>query len=384
MSLHAAPANILLADDDDAVRKVLARALSSQGYIVHAAADGEQAAKAFEAAPFDLVLSDIDMPGRNGVELLKVIRERDLDVPVVLLTGSPTLESALLAIEHGASHYLTKPIDLPGLHATIRRALQAGRLARARRDLVPLAGEAALQISDLAGLAARFEQAMVGLYMAWQPIVRWSNRSVFAYEALMRSAEPTMPSPEALLDAADRLGRTGDLGRRTRALTSESRCPEGTLLFMNLHPRDLVDESVYATDTPLARYAKHVVLEITERTRLEGIPDIGERIARLRAIGYRLAVDDIGAGYAGLTSFALLEPDFVKLDSVLVRNIHDSKTKQRLVGSMIRACADLGVDVVGEGVESEAERDSLVDLGCNLLQGFLFARPEPLFATPRF
>ncbi|MGE0448194.1 MAG: EAL domain-containing protein [Vicinamibacterales bacterium] len=382
MSIHPPGGTILLADDDEAVRAVLARALSGQGYAVHAVADGHAAARSFEATPFDLVLSDIDMPGQGGLELLKAIRERDLDVPVVLLTGSPTLESALLAIEHGASHYLTKPIDLSVLYATIRRALLAGRLARARRDLVPLTGDAALQISDLAGLAARFEQAVEGLYMVWQPIVRWSDRSVFAYEALMRSTEPTMPSPEALLDAADRLGRMVDLGRRTRRLSSEARRPADTWLFMNLHPRDLTDEALYALDTPLAWQASQIVLEITERTRLEGIPDLGERVGRLRTIGYRIAVDDIGAGYAGLTSFAVLEPDFVKLDGVLVRNIHESNTKRRLVGSMVRACADLGVQVVGEGIESEPERDALVDLGCDLLQGFLFARPDRPFAVP--
>ena len=151
-------------------------------------------------------------------------------------------------------------------------------------------------------------------------------------------------------------------------------------LFVNLHTKDLADESLYDPDTPLAKMALRVVLEITERARLESVGDVPGRIRRLRELGYRVALDDLGAGYASLTSFAALEPDIVKLDMSLVRGIHESTTKQKLVGSMIRVCVDLGIGVVGEGVECVEERDTLVGLGCDLLQGFLFGRPGAAFA----
>ena len=94
-----------------------------------------------------------------------------------------------------------------------------------------------------------------------------------------------------------------------------------------------------------------------------------------------VAVDDLGAGYAGLASFAQLEPEIVKLDISLVRGVHSSLVKRRLVSSMVTLCQELGSLVVAEGIETEAERDVLVDLGCDLLQGFRFARPGP--ALPR-
>jgi len=100
-------------------------------------------------------------------------------------------------------------------------------------------------------------------------------------------------------------------------------------------------------------------------------------------MGFRIAIDDLGAGYAGLTSFATLEPEFVKLDMSLVRDVHKSPMKEKLVGSITSLCKELGMMVVAEGVETPLERDMLVALGCDLLQGYLLAmpgRPFPTFA----
>jgi EAL domain-containing protein (putative c-di-GMP-specific phosphodiesterase class I) len=101
-------------------------------------------------------------------------------------------------------------------------------------------------------------------------------------------------------------------------------------------------------------------------------------------MGFRIAVDDLGAGYAGLTSFAMLEPELVKLDMTLVRDIDRSPTKQKLVRSVAGLCKELGMMVVGEGVETAAERDVLISCGCDLLQGYLFAKPDRPFPGHRW
>jgi EAL domain-containing protein (putative c-di-GMP-specific phosphodiesterase class I) len=367
--------SILLADHDEGLRHEYASILRSEGYSVITVASGEEGAGAFEAASFDVVVCEVDMPGRTGLHLLQTVRRRDLDIPVVLLTGGPTLETAISAIEHGATRYLTKPVDPQQLKDVLRRAVQASRLARVRRALAPLTGEDVQHLVDLA-LAARFDSAIAKLFMVYQPIVRWSQRQVIAYEALARSGETTISGPEELFDAGEQLDRVQDIGRRVRSICAVPRGAAGTLLFVNLHTRDLLDESLYEPRSPLGAIAPSVVLEITERARLEAIDDVPERIRRLRAMGFRIALDDLGAGYAGLTSFASLEPDYVKLDMSLVRGIDRSTTKQKLVGSMIRVCVELGVQVVGEGVETPAERDTLVNLGCDLLQGFLLGAPS--------
>jgi EAL domain-containing protein (putative c-di-GMP-specific phosphodiesterase class I) len=156
------------------------------------------------------------------------------------------------------------------------------------------------------------------------------------------------------------------------------------LLFLNLHPADLQDDHLFRADGPLAAIADRVVLEITERASLDGIRDIRARVASLRKLGFRIAIDDLGAGYAGLTSFSLLEPDIVKLDMALVRDIHREPKKLTVIKTMITMCKELGIVVTAEGIEGPEERDELARAGCDLMQGYLFAKPGDAFPTPSF
>jgi EAL domain-containing protein (putative c-di-GMP-specific phosphodiesterase class I) len=95
-------------------------------------------------------------------------------------------------------------------------------------------------------------------------------------------------------------------------------------------------------------------------------------------MGFRIALDDLGAGYAGLTSFAALEPDIVKLDAALTNGAEKEQLKRNLIRSLVGLCKSLGILVVAEGIESEGDRNVVVDLGCDLLQGFLLGRPARL------
>lgn len=219
------------------------------------------------------------------------------------------------------------------------------------------------------------------LWTAFQPIVDASRCQVVAYEALMRGQDPILSTPAEILRDAERGNYLHDLGRRVRdvAATSFAAAPPGTLLFVNLHPQDVLDPALYEPDSPLARIADRVVFELTERTTLDEIDDLPACIARLRAQGYRLAVDDLGSGYSGLSSVVAIEPDFVKLDMTLVRDVHTSTLRQRLIRSLASVCHDMGMKFVAEGVESREECMALRQLGCDLLQGYFFARPARHF-----
>jgi EAL domain-containing protein (putative c-di-GMP-specific phosphodiesterase class I) len=187
-----------------------------------------------------------------------------------------------------------------------------------------------------------------------------------------------MPHPPSLIEAATRLGRLPQLGRRIRALAARSlgSAAAPSTLFVNLHPEDLADADLIAQSAPLTAMAKRVILEVTERSALERSPALSSRLARLRELGFRIAVDDIGAGYSGLTSFAELTPEVVKIDMSLVRDVHLSTVRQRTIRSICSLCHELEAIVVGEGVETDGERDCLTELGCDLLQGYLFGRPS--------
>jgi EAL domain-containing protein (putative c-di-GMP-specific phosphodiesterase class I)/CheY-like chemotaxis protein len=374
---------VLLVDDDPQVLNAYGRILRTAGLSVVQISDGTQVAEMLASAPFDAVISDIRLQGSTGIGVLCTVRAFDPDLPVVLITAGGDLTSAVDAVTHGALRYLLKPVPPGVLSDTVRDAVRLRRLAVTKRRAFELYGSAAVKETLSADLGERFSRALETLWMAYQPIVRWSDRSVFAYEALVRNEEPTLRAPDALLGAAEKLGRLFDVGRAVRrsvAATLETTSP--ACVFVNLHPRDLEDEALFSTSAPLTPFASKVVLEITERASLSHVADLKVRLATLRQLGYRLAIDDLGAGYAGLTSFTELEPEVVKLDMSLIRSIDREPTKQKLVGSMTRLCGDLGILVVGEGVETPAERDLLVALGCDLLQGYHFAKPGPPFPIP--
>jgi EAL domain-containing protein (putative c-di-GMP-specific phosphodiesterase class I) len=127
------------------------------------------------------------------------------------------------------------------------------------------------------------------------------------------------------------------------------------------------------------------VYEVTERSALTAVSGLGSKIDRLRSRGYRIAVDDLGAGYASLSSFIHIEPDFVKLDMSLVRDVHMSSRKRSLVRGIHQICArDLNIQVICEGVEKPEERDTLIAEGLDLLQGYYFGRPEDGIRPPTF
>jgi EAL domain-containing protein (putative c-di-GMP-specific phosphodiesterase class I) len=367
---------ILVVDDERDLLDVLATMLAETGWQVDTAGNGREALTLVDANRFEVILSDIDMPGMSGVELLREIRGRDLDVPVLLITGHPRVDTAVEALEHGALRYLRKPIRERDLLTAVEDASRLHRMARLKREALAAVGLEDRLPSDRAGLEARFGHALASLRLVFQPIVRAEDGSVFGYEALVRTDEPSIPNPGSLFEAAERLRRVHELGGsiRDRAAAFLTQVPSLTL-FVNLHALELTDDSLLSPASALSGHAQSVVLELTERSSFEHIPNLRARVSLLRRMGFRLAVDDLGAGYAGLTSFAALNPHVVKLDMSLVRGADQEPVKQRLIGSMATLCKEFGIMVVAEGIETPAERDTVTALGCDLIQGFLIGRP---------
>ncbi len=374
-----ASGRVLVVDDEPTVLRAFRRTLEASGFEVEGATTGADAVQRFNRDPPEAVVTDISMPGMDGIELIRAIRNTDLDCPVILVTGVPGVDSAIRAIEYGAFRYLVKPVDSAELVKVVEKAVRIHRLAVLKRQAMAELGAADRQVGDRAGLETHFTRAMASLFMVYQPIVSLEQRSVFGYEGYVRSREPKLPHPGALFHAAERLGRLEELGRAIRRIAPEPVMGvEDPVLFLNLHPNDLNDDALYDRAEPLSRIADRVFLEVTERVSLQSVSNVSARVTSLRERGFRIALDDLGAGYAGLSSFSLLDPEMVKLDTSLVRDIDKSSIKRKLVEGILAACRDLGTLVVAEGVESRAERDALLERGCDLFQGFLFARPgEP-------
>jgi EAL domain-containing protein (putative c-di-GMP-specific phosphodiesterase class I)/ActR/RegA family two-component response regulator len=374
---------VLLVDDDTSVLRASTQMLERAGFAVTAVSDGTAALRALEEGRHSVVVSDIMMEGMSGLELLRLVKERDCDLPVIMITGGPSLATAIDAMHAGAHRYLLKPVAMSEFIETVNRAAMLFDLARLKREAFALQ-QSNIPVDDQAALNATFSRALDLLHIVYHPIISLKDRRTVGFEALVRSGEGAMRTPSTLLDAAGLLGRQPELSRAIYAHIAKDApsIRDGLLIFVNVHPHDLLEPSLHGSGSPLAAHASRIVLEVTERASLDHLGDIAPFVAGLRGLGYRLAVDDLGTGYAGLMSFTHLTPEFVKLDRSLVSGIHRHPTKQRVVGAMYALCADLGMQVISEGVETTEERDALVALGADLLQGYLFARPSEDLAEP--
>jgi EAL domain-containing protein (putative c-di-GMP-specific phosphodiesterase class I)/CheY-like chemotaxis protein len=375
---------VLIVDDDTAVLQASALLLSRAGFTVDSAISGEVAMSLLQKRTYSAILSDINMDEMSGLDLLRAIRERDLDTPVILITGGPSLQTAIDAMAWGAHRYLLKPVAPKELIEAVTRAVLLSDLARLKREAFALRGAHGLPVDDEAALNVTFSRALERLRIVFQPIVSMSLGRSVGFEALVRSFEPTLEHPEALLGTAGLLGRHGQLTRAIYQKIAERapHMPPDRLLFVNVHPPDLMDHSLHGMGSPLAPFADRIVLEITERASIDKMGDITDVVRDLRLLKYRLAVDDLGTGYAGLASFTQLSPEIVKLDRSLIEGIDTNPVKQRVVRAMNTLCADLKMQVISEGVETLAERETLMSLGADLLQGYVFGMPAPGFDEP--
>lgn len=368
--------SVLVVDDEAPIRRVLAGFLELEGFSVTTEPDGASALERLSHKRYDVVISDLKMPHVGGLELLETITALHPEALTVVMTGHGSVETAIEAMRAGAYDYILKPFRMDVVLATILEGL-----ARRRDGAQRLEGaDQGTRISPphCRGLKSRFQRAVDSLWLAFQPILSGDGTQVFGHEVLLRSDEPNLCLPAQVLETAEVLGSLTELGRvvRQRAVGAFEQLPSHTLLFVNLHPSDLADPALFAPDEPLSRIAPRVVLEITERSPLARLEDVAGRVASLRRMGYRIAIDDLGAGYSGLTTFAQVEPEIVKLDMSLIRDLHQHSTKQKIVASVNRLAQDMGAQVIAEGVECRAELDAAVALGCDYVQGFYFARPS--------
>ncbi|QTX32797.1 EAL and GGDEF domain-containing protein [Aminithiophilus ramosus] len=231
-----------------------------------------------------------------------------------------------------------------------------------------------------------------GLLSVFQPILDLRSRSVWGYEILSRGDVP-LESAQALFAAARESGRLGDveIACLRKALQTVAEGPFLLLnrFFLNVSPPVLLSpEFAHAFNGEVVAAfglsPERLVVEITERESIADLDLFGHVVDRLRRQGFRIALDDMGAGHSGLRTLMACLPDYIKLDMSLVRKIQDEPNCQHLVRFLLDFAAQIGSRIIAEGVESWEEFDVLARLGVPLVQGFLFGPPqrEPLSPSP--
>jgi EAL domain-containing protein (putative c-di-GMP-specific phosphodiesterase class I) len=347
---------------------------------------------------FAAVLASLQAGGDIGPQDVVCLHTVRSDRFLVFMAGSESTSAArrdrLLAalrarIECAPATSVLRTLQLSAGHARIHndpivrseRAIQQAVAEAMLKSLVDREGVETERREELSGLISRSDVRAV-----FHPIVRLADRTIIGHEALTRPlggvSFDTVEELFAFAESTDLLMEFERLCRRT-AIETAARTPGLGLLFINASAQAVEDPEWAAggMDEVLAQsgLSPHdVVVEITERVAIVRHDEFQDALRTFKERGYRVAVDDMGAGYASLQSLANIEPDFLKFDTSLVRDIDKSSIKQSLLETLRQLADKIKARVIAEGIEREEELQVLKKLGIELGQGFLFHRDDPV------
>ncbi len=290
---------------------------------------------------------------------------------------------------HLAEHLEPEQIERYGTYvgsARIRHAPDAEIERVVYRGIEEAQAEALSQSRfDARRQAASLRQLLISqdLRIVYQPLVDMVERCVIGYEALTRLPGGQFQSPDLVFKVAADQGVLWSLERlcRQRALETLPPLSDKQRLFINVEPDSFYDPWLRSPAfleqlQDVGLEPSRVVLELTERAAVKDYVAMRKVLREVRKLGYPLALDDVGSGYAGLQTIAEIRPDYLKIDMALIRNLHLDPIRRELIRT-IRTFADsTGTTLVAEGVETIAELETLAGTGVRCAQGYLFARPD--------
>ena len=214
---------------------------------------------------------------------------------------------------------------------------------------------------------------------AYQPIVNLRTHAIFAHEALVRGMNGE--SAFSILSQVNEANRYAfDQACRVEAIRGAAQLGMKEPLSINFLPNAVYrpETCIRSTLEAARKYGfplEQIIFEVTEGERVEDRPHLVGIFKAYQGYGFRTAIDDFGAGYAGLNLLAEYQPHVIKIDMDLVRNIDTSRPKQAIVSGIVAISAELNILVLAEGIETRAERDFLSNAGIELMQGYLFCKP---------
>jgi EAL domain-containing protein (putative c-di-GMP-specific phosphodiesterase class I)/FixJ family two-component response regulator len=386
-----ADARILVIDDNAANVALLKALLTKSGIgTVESSTDPHEGLARLRKTDFDLVLLDLHMPQLDGYQILGELAARGAGtfLPVLVLTADATPEAAQRALSLGARDFVTKPFDTTQVLLRARNLLETAYLHRTLRlHNVALRRElgAYQELERTEQQSVHEQQETIhevirsgGIRIVYQPIFDISHGDIVGIEALSRFPQQPGGGPDLWFDKAAQigLGPALEIAAMQAALAACSSLPPEVFLALNVSPATLLSPEL--PDLWADGNRSQVVLELTEHVPVEDYDTIGHVVNDLRRHGVRLAVDDMGAGYASFQHLLGLNPDMVKLDICLTRGIDRDPTRRALATALASFTRDTGRLLIAEGVETADESDALQQLGISWAQGYHLARPTPL------
>jgi len=225
----------------------------------------------------------------------------------------------------------------------------------------------------------------------YQPIVSLQNGVVFAYEALSRITRPNCHlNIDELFEMAKKNQKLWELESLCRAKALKGACekPARMKLFLNVEPNIIYDPEFISGFTQekllkLGLNSEDIIFEITEKTAVISPGVFKKALSHYQNQGFKVAIDDFGLGYSGLARICSFSPDYLKIDMSIVRGIDKDKKKRSVVSSIVRLCREVNIEVVAEGIETEEELETLIELDVDYGQGFFLGRPDEKFQSLR-
>jgi diguanylate cyclase (GGDEF)-like protein/PAS domain S-box-containing protein len=327
-----------------------------------------------------VVASDTDLAGaKAAAELVQASLDADIAVPGQTLRVTAGVGVAIKHVR-GSSSTL-----IGNAGAALSQAKSAG-IGQYRLYDAEMRRQAQSKLAIQSGLRLALRDGT--LRLAYQPIVDLVERRIIGSEALLRWTHPIRGEvpPAEFIPVAEQSGLIVPIG----AWVMDRACRDTLLLesghgmgvSVNVSIRQLSDgrfaewlaELLERTRLP----ASALTLEVTESVLMDAIAPIGEAFERVRSQGVKVAIDDFGTGYSSLARLQALPVDVIKLDRAFVAGVDGRAAARDMATAILHLSAAIGADMIAEGVETDAEAATLIDLGYSLAQGYLFARPMPI------
>jgi EAL domain-containing protein (putative c-di-GMP-specific phosphodiesterase class I) len=381
------PITVLIADDEPSLRDALTELFEHEERVVlvGSAGDADEAISLARTRRPDVAILDVSMPAGGGPRAAREIMRLSPATRVIALSAFEDKRTVLEMLRAGAVGYLVKGAAADQIIGSIAKVVDGG--ASLSAEVVDaIVGELRSQLrsEEIEREARDARRHEIGRFVAgesvttvFQPIVDLRSREIVGMEALSRfHSLPLRPPYEVFAEAAELdLGIPLELATMRMALSSIDRIPVGAYLSLNCSHRAAMSGELASA---FGASAHRIVVEITEHEPVEDYGRLTAALERLRAIGVRVAIDDAGAGFASLRHTLRLRPDIVKIDISIVRDLDRDRGKRALASALTRFADEMGMAVVAEGIETQAELDALLALDVMFGQGFFLAEPEPL------
>ena len=387
------PTRVVIADDEPAVAEYLRLILTledSEFEVVAIVHDAGSAVGAVTQHEPDVLLLDLRMPGGGGLEAAQLVSALNPTTRVLVFTADADGADLLALLRSGISGYLTKSATSQEVVQAVR-AVAAGRPQFVADIAAQAIGELRTRLHAERSDELRLEQARNRIERAirtsafrivCQPVVDLEVGLPCGVEALSRFLGPADRTPDTWFADADLVDRRIDLELATAraALEALDSLASPLWLSINLSPTTVLsgelDRLLGGADLD------RVVIELTEHAEVEDYGFLNVVLDRWRDRGIRVAVDDAGSGYASFAHVVKTRPDFIKLDRSLTLDIESDTRKQALAEAVSSFARRIGIDLIAEGIETEAQLELLREVGARFGQGFHLGRPVPLEDQP--